>query len=216
MKVLVFDTETSGLPKWGELIYNTEAWPYIVQLSYILYDIDEQRILICQDDIIKIPSKIVLSEECINIHGVTNKLCKRKGIDIKESINNFNNILMKSDIIVGHNIEFDKKMIMVESLRNGIEQKFILNENRINEYCTMKRNIKFCNIKAISKKGYEYTKYPKLSELHNILFGVIPKGLHDSLVDVLFCLRCYCMIEYKFDILVEGDKKIRKILNVYN
>ena len=214
MKVLVFDTETSGLPKWGELVYNTEAFPYIVQLSYILYDIEEQKVLICQDDIIKIPSNIVLTKECINIHGVTNKLCKRKGIDIKKAINEFNNILIISDIIIGHNIEFDKKMIVVESLRNGIEQKIKLQNNK-NEYCTMKRNINYCNIKAINKMGNEYIKYPKLSELHNKVFGEIPIGLHDSLVDILYCLRCYCMIEHGYDILVKGDKKIKKILNIY-
>ena len=41
MRVLVFDTETTGLPKTKILNkYMLELWPYIVQLSYIIYDID--------------------------------------------------------------------------------------------------------------------------------------------------------------------------------
>ena len=38
MKVLVFDTETTGLPKGkNPSIYKTELWPHIIQLSYIVY-----------------------------------------------------------------------------------------------------------------------------------------------------------------------------------
>ena len=44
MKVLVFDTETTGLPtERNASITNMEAWPHIVQLSYILYDVDEKK-----------------------------------------------------------------------------------------------------------------------------------------------------------------------------
>ena len=37
MKILVFDTETSGLPEKGASIYHHSKWPYIIQISYILY-----------------------------------------------------------------------------------------------------------------------------------------------------------------------------------
>ena len=44
MKVLVFDTETTGLPtERNASISDLKAWPYIVQLSYILYDVDEKK-----------------------------------------------------------------------------------------------------------------------------------------------------------------------------
>ena len=38
MKILVFDTETSGLPERSASIYEHSKWPYIIQLSYVLYD----------------------------------------------------------------------------------------------------------------------------------------------------------------------------------
>jgi len=39
MKVLVFDTETTGLPQENNVsILDTFRWPYIVQLSFIYYD----------------------------------------------------------------------------------------------------------------------------------------------------------------------------------
>ena len=44
MKVLVFDTETTGLPtERNASISDLEVWPHIVQLSYILYDVDEKK-----------------------------------------------------------------------------------------------------------------------------------------------------------------------------
>ena len=45
MKVLIFDTETSGLPprlKKGQNIKDyLEVWPYLMQLTYIIYDLDK-------------------------------------------------------------------------------------------------------------------------------------------------------------------------------
>ena len=45
-----------------------------------------------------------------------------------------------------------------------------------------------------------YLKYPKLSELHAKLFTEDVKGLHNSLIDVFVCLRCYYYLEYKVDL----------------
>ena len=45
MKIVVFDTETSGLPKEKNAsIYETDKWPYILQLSFIIYDIERNEI----------------------------------------------------------------------------------------------------------------------------------------------------------------------------
>jgi DNA polymerase III epsilon subunit-like protein len=62
-------------------------------------------------------------------------------------------------------------------------------------YCTMMNSIELCAIKTTgkNKKGetYEYNKWPRLDELHAHLFGFVPDGLHDALVDVEACLKCY-------------------------
>ena len=64
MKVLVFDTETSGLPVGrNPSILETEKWPHMVQLSYIVYDTTENKLIHCKDDIIKIPKHVNISEE---------------------------------------------------------------------------------------------------------------------------------------------------------
>jgi hypothetical protein len=59
-----------------------------------------------------------------------------------------------------------------------------------------------------------YKKFPKLSELHQHLFGYVPENLHNALIDVLVCLRCflklrcsYSMSNRKFDILLKKHQK---------
>ena len=76
----------------------------------------------------------------------------------------------------------------------------------INKYCTMVETEKKCNIKAISKTGKEYTKYPTLGELHFYLFRSYPKNLHNSLNDILICLRCYYNLITGKDIYMKNDE----------
>ena len=46
MKVLVFDTETTGLPKSrNSSIYSSDEWPYIIQMGWIMYDTDTKEII---------------------------------------------------------------------------------------------------------------------------------------------------------------------------
>ena len=75
MKILVFDTETTGLPtERNASILSTYKWPYIVQLSYLLYDTEQQMVLDYVDKIIKLPQNIRIPKEAENIHKITNEI----------------------------------------------------------------------------------------------------------------------------------------------
>ena len=215
MKILVFDTETTGLPErtGGKypLINDVNKWPYIIQLSYILYDLNLKKMLDCQDHIIKLPSNVIISEESTNIHGINRSLCNRKGISINYALEDFNNALNKADCIVAHNMSFDKRLIQVETFRAGNKDNF----NQKSEYCTMKNNINFCAIERIGRNGDKYFKYPTLSELYKKMFHIIPKGTHDSMVDVLLCLRCYCKKIDGSDPVKEANNNLRNIYKLY-
>ena len=202
MKIIVFDTETTGLPEGhNPSIRETKKWPYIVQLSYILYDTEERKVLMYNDDIIRISESVKISEESSSLHGITMTTCKRKGISIHNALNNFNIMLKKADIVIGHNISFDKRMIMVESIRNKMSQYFTIDGVRKREFCTMKNTVDICKIEKISREGERYFKYPSLTELYSKLFNSVPKNIHNSLVDVIMCLRCYCLLFERFDVM---------------
>jgi DNA polymerase-3 subunit epsilon len=224
MKVLIFDVETTGLmSERNASITQPDKWPYIVQLSYLIYDTVFNRITIINDDIIRLPDTVVMSDICIGIHGITNEKSKENGVDIRYALIKFNECLRCADLIVGHNLSFDKRLIMVECIRNNMKQNFTVNGLRKNEYCTMRNGIDICKIEAETFTGKKYFKYPKLSELYFHYFKIIPDGLHNSKKDVLVTLRCYCMMVYNYDICnyinlddFEDTKKIKNVLKHIN
>ncbi len=217
MKVLIFDTETTGLPIGrNPSIFDTDKWPHIIQLSYIVYDTNELELVTCKDYVIKLDDSVEISRESIDIHGITRMMSKRKGVDLSIALNNFNQALKSCDWVVGHNISFDKRMIMVESNRLKIPQYFTNYDGTgKKEYCTMKNTIDLCQIAAISRTGEVYHKYPKLQELHEYLFNTKAKGTHDSMGDVLICMRCYGKLVHEHDISKDGSLDMRKLFALY-
>jgi DNA polymerase III epsilon subunit-like protein len=195
MKVLVFDTETTGLPKEKNAsIYKTELWPHIIQLSYIVYCSDENNLLTVEDDYIKISDDVIIEEASQAIHQISREKLNKKGISIEKSLQKFNNWAEKCDLLVGHNVSFDKRMVMVEGIRNKIRM------NIQDTYCTMKQSTEICKIEREFPDGTKYFKYPSLSELYEHLFNHTPKNTHNALIDILICMRCFCKIELKKDI----------------
>jgi DNA polymerase-3 subunit epsilon len=207
MKVLVFDTETTGLPtEKNPSITELDKWPHIVQLSYILYDMDENKILTMVDDIIRIADTVNLTEESVAIHGITRDRCEQEGITMNMALIKFNITLKRADVIVGHNLSFDKRLIMVECNRNNIWQNFTTKYSKKAEYCTMKNTVDICKLEkkttSIDTGFSSPYKYPRLGELYCHLFKCeSPKGVHNSIVDVIICLRCYVKLMTGTDIL---------------
>jgi len=205
MRVLVFDTETTGLPIGkNPSITETTKWPYIVQLSYVVYDTEINDIDCSYNEVLKLPDGIEISEESIKFHNITKEINQNIGINRKHALENFNLELQNVDIVVGHNISFDKRVIMVECIRNNVQQRFNYRGNKIDEYCTMKNSVNICKIEKTTFNGDKYFKYPTLSELYRTLFNEEPKNVHNSFVDVLVCLRCYCMNVYNIDLIKKG------------
>jgi DNA polymerase III epsilon subunit-like protein len=198
MKIIVFDTETSGIPCG---VKQTT----IVQFSYIIYDCELNQIIKEVDSIIKQPLGFIIPKSSINIHKITDKMCATHGVDLMNTLNEFIEDTKECYRIVGHNVNFDIRMILIslKDLQNvdnykNVDRKINYIENNILSklYCTMIRGTKWCKIPKISKSGESMKsyKYPKLSELHMKLFGECPDGLHNALVDVNACLRCYIVM----------------------
>ena len=60
-----------------------------------------------------------------------------------------------------------------------------------------------------SKEKVAY-KCPKLVELHKYFYNSEPNNLHNSLVDVFVCFRCYYQLKFNKDIITSYDE-----LNIY-
>ena len=224
MRVLVFDTETTGLPKSKNISSETlHLWPHIVQFSYVIYDTEVNDIVETSDSIVKIDEDVFIPEEVIKIHGITNEISKNNGINIIFVLHNFFEHLKTVDLLVGHNISFDINMVKVELNRLIVENgtsiihrwNLDLLTNFENIYCTMKESIELCNITLVNRFGKPYLKLPKLLELHTKLFETTPHNLHNSFNDILVTLRCFMKLKYNIDLITSCDKFIKLTNTIY-
>ena len=213
-KVLVFDVETSGLlPKKTEDI-PLENLPHILQLSYIVFETSGWKVSKVGNYYVNVPQEVEISSKITELTGITRKMCDQ-GKSILHVLNEFCEEYMKCDLIVAHNIYFDRNMILLEISRNKeklsthyVENVFSRNfekENFKTNYCTMYNGKNLCNIKRVNDKGETYTKCPKLSELYEYLFEEpVHSNLHNSLVDTYVCLKCLVKMRFKFDMKDRG------------
>jgi len=225
MIITVFDTETTDLPKYRNPPHaEMESWPHIVQLSYITYDTTTRIVKAAVDQIIRIDDSVVLSEDSVAIHGITRRRSIVEGIEMSAALKTFTEWVAASDCTVAHNIQFDKDMLTVEALRCGGVNPFTVpdgeprgptGKNRP-EYCTMKKSKDITRIERINQTtGRTYFKFPTLTELHVELFGSVPMGVHNAIVDVLVCLRCYMRVRQNVDDILVVDPGLLIIWNRY-
>ena len=196
MKILFYDTETTGL-----ILKN--SFPYIVQFSYIVYNMDIKSIVLKYDEIIHLPESIEIPEESTKIHHITTEMSKNSTVEILDCLKEFIEHCKMVDLIVGHNLVFDNQMVIGELKRQN-QDDLIDVFSKLTFYCTMKETTNFCNILATTKMlSRTYIKYPKLIELHDKLFGenTLTLPLHNSFNDVMVCFKCY--FKYRHDINIE-------------
>jgi DNA polymerase-3 subunit epsilon len=181
---LFFDTETTGLPKDYKLHYSViKNWPQIVQLSWVIYRDNEE---ISGSDMIIKPANFIISEEVAKLHGISNDIAHAKGYDIKKVLNKFYTDCSLADVVIGHNVSFDRNVIMSEFCRND-KEKFAKIIEDIPYFCTMFSTTKFCEI-SNGRGGY---KWPKLVELYVKLFGEEFENQHNALNDIKATAKCF-------------------------
>ena len=201
MKVLVFDTETSGLPKErNPSIYDTDKWPHVMQVSYIIYNTETGEIDEKYDAYIKLNTWVIVDPVSEGIHGITREIMDTKGVPIQEALVRVRDALGKVDICVGHNVSFDKRFIIVEGIRNNIRMNFPA------DYCTMKNGKEICKIDFTFSNGEKGFKFPKLMELYEHLFPGIPapQNLHNSFADTIITLKCYCKMAHDVNLSLDS------------
>jgi DNA polymerase III epsilon subunit-like protein len=180
---LVFDTETTGLPRnWNAPTTDLNNWPRIVQLAWQFYD-EAGGLLMEADHIIR-PDGFIIPGESTMVHGISTEKALREGIGLKEALLEFADILSLSSGLVAHNISFDERIVGAEFIRTDLPRELI---NQVKKICTMEWSVEYCKLPG-GPRGY---KYPNLNQLHNCLFGQGFDGAHNALVDVQACARCF-------------------------
>ena len=178
---LFFDTETTGLPQdWKAPVSDTNNWPRIVQIAWVLSSQDDGQ-LESKDFIIK-PEGFTIPKESSDVHGISTEQAYEEGEDLLDVLTEFDKDLRNSTRLVAHNISFDEKVLGAEFIRKGIENDFF--EKR--RLCTMQKSTDYCKLPG--RYGY---KWPTLSELHITLFGKDFEDAHNAMDDVIATENCF-------------------------
>lgn len=128
------------------------------------------------------PDSWVIGKDTSDVHGITTEMAQEKGVPAAEAIGKFINAYEQCDTLVAHNIAFDYPVLGCELIRYDIKAKTKIEKH----ICTMLSTVDFCKLPG--RYGY---KWPKLMELHQILFDSEFDGAHDAMVDVDACARCF-------------------------
>ena len=181
---LIFDTETTGLPKsWNAPITDTDNWPRCVQIAWQLHD-EMGNIQEHNDFLIK-PENFNIPYDAERIHGISTELADEQGIALDKGLKLFNEALQKTKFVVGQNVKFDLNIMGCEFHRFNIESN--LNTLPILDTCTEKTAL-MCKIPG--GRGGKF-KLPTLTELHTYLFGVNFGEAHNATADVEATTRCF-------------------------
>jgi len=195
---MVFDTETTGLPKDGR--YNaspkeTDVWPRMVQLGMaLLYDdgsTDNWCELIAPPDGVAFP----IPAAATNTHGITDEMCRERGIALIRVLEAFSAWSAKAPVLVAHNMEFDRPVVIAEMIRSKALPAVKLDDfgNPIKQatICTKLSTMAFVGIPLGWYIPGQPHKWPSLQELHTKLFGTGFEDAHDAMIDVLATCRCF-------------------------
>ncbi len=180
---LIFDTETTGLPKsWNAPITDTDNWPRCIQIAWQLHD--EFGNLLEHNDFLIQPDGFNIPYDAERIHGISTELAQEQGIPLAESLQLFNEALQKTKFIVGQNVGFDLNIMGCEFHRLGVEST--LNKLPLLDTCTEKTAL-MCQL-----PGGRYGKFklPTLTELHQYLSGPDFAEAHNATADVEATTRC--------------------------
>lgn len=190
-----FDTETTNMINFK--VRNSDpSQPTVIQLGCMVTDSQGHPLhtLSCILKTLGSP----LSIEAEETHGISKVLADAVGLIPGAAITTFFQMLGVANVVVGHNLNFDIRMIKIlarklNSQKMHSDFETILGTRKT--YCTMLTTADLCKLpKPSGRGGY---KWPKLEELYKFLFSEeMPDG-HDAMVDAKATAKCFFELKRK-------------------
>ncbi|HCQ77219.1 MAG TPA: DNA polymerase III subunit alpha, partial [Leeuwenhoekiella sp.] len=181
---LIFDTETTGLPKnWNAPITDSDNWPRAIQIAWQLHD-DMGNCIEHEDYLIR-PDGFDIPFDAERIHGISTELAQRDGLPLGEVLGKFKAALERTKFVVGQNVGFDVNIMGAEFHRLDVSNQ--LQELPVLDTCT-ETTAQLCQIPG--GRGGKF-KLPTLTELHQYLFNQPFAEAHNATADVEATTRCF-------------------------
>lgn len=186
--ILAYDTETSGLPSFGDPS-DAPHQPHLIQLAMILCDMDGTEIdRFCS--IVKPGPGCIMEPEAFNAHGISLERAMDEGMDPREAVTKFIEWANLAKLRVGHNESFDRRIMRIAAARHlGFKW-----DAEAPAFCTLYKSKFIVNLPPTPKMiaaGMPGPKAPKLEECVRHFFDENLEGAHDALVDVEASMRVF-------------------------
>jgi len=181
---LIFDTETTGVPhNKSAPLTDLDNWPRIVQIAWELHD--NKGGLLSQHNYLIKPEGFNIPFKAEQIHGISTKRAMEEGHRLDGILEIFTEDMNKSSVLIGHNIEFDINILGAELIRLSLSTDKLLEAAKIDTGIV---SIEFCQL---SGGPGGRMKMPRLTELHEKLFGKGFGDAHDASYDVAATARSF-------------------------
>jgi DNA polymerase III epsilon subunit-like protein len=222
LTILLLDTETNGLPK-NRFAPASEfdAYPAILQLSWAIYTVEGSilKFVKTRDIGVRLDSSIPWDTGAAKIHGLT-EMEARHGTHATDALLELGNALRTVDVVVAHNLAFDKPVIRAAGYAEASRSSTPTNAHilrtlwppALKEFCTMKETKALVRLPP-SEAQAKYAdlgpfKAPKLNELYAWLYGhvydISGASLHSARSDVHCLSQCIAGLLRKGFLTVEN------------
>lgn len=178
--ILFIDIETSDIPRrWNAPTAKVDKWPFILQIAWIVCE-KNGKVISTHDYYIR-QKNIPMGEVSSGLHGITLDMLEKKGEERRIVLNKLAaDIELYEPLIVGHFIEFDKRMLEVGFSREELKRNF----DNLPKFCTML-------VTRRSKDIFGGNSYLRLNELFETLFDKPLENQHNALSDAAATKDCF-------------------------
>lgn len=176
---LFIDTEASGLPVNWALPYSAEGnWPYAVQISWLIYD-QQQNLVKKEDHYISVDG-FTITWEAEKIHGLTVDFLNKNGKSRDEVMQLLaTDLLQYKPMIIGHFIRLDYYILSAAFYRSGMANPL----HGLPVFCTM--------VATRRLTRNVVTRHLRLEELYRLLFNAELEYQHNALNDAQATADCF-------------------------
>ena len=181
IRAVIFDTETTGLPRDKHVPANNQKgnWPDIVSISWRVY---ENSVCRKKENYIIKPDGWTIPAESTRIHGITPAMAA-EGVSLQSALGAFCDDIATAQIIVAHNLSFDKQVVL-----NALKWRLGLRTvawSPLADMCTGILSTNDLKLPFMGRNVPGNYKMPSLKELYRATFSTDdPPGAHNSARDV--------------------------------
>lgn len=195
MRLLAYDTETSGLPLWNEPS-ESPTQPHIVQVGAMLVDTEKRKVLHAIDLIIR-PDGWTIPADVAEIHGITTEFASDVGVSEKLAVDMVLDMWDTAEGRLGHNEGFDARIMRIALMRHA-------NATLADEWKAAKAEctqllatpiLKLPPTDKMKKAGFNKYKSANLREAYTFFTGRELVDAHSAMADCRACLDVYYAIK---------------------